>query len=84
MHEGPQAGGHGLPILDKRRRIDDHVHALVGLKGLLAGSATQKVERGVVRDAEYPGFGVVDRLGLGEGFQRLEHRLLDDILPIDH
>src|SRR5262249_33873368 len=65
MHEGPQADGHGLPILNWSCRIDDHVDVLVGVNGLLAGSATQKVECGVVCDAESPGFGVVDRLGLG-------------------
>jgi hypothetical protein len=42
----------GLPLLNRSRRIDNHVHALIGLKGLLAGSVTQKVECGVVRYAE--------------------------------
>src|SRR5580704_19794850 len=37
MHEGPETDRRRLPILNGRRWIDDHVHALVGLKGLLPG-----------------------------------------------
>ena len=82
-HEGPQAGGRDLAVLHVGKRVDDHVHILIGAAGVLPSAAAQMIKRGIVRDAKQPAFRIGDRSGRGKGFDRLHQRFLDHILAVD-
>ena len=84
-HQGAQAGGRGLAALDRAVGIGDRLQRLVAvLDALAAGAAAQEIQRRVVGDAEQPALDVGERAGMREGLDRLDQRLLQHVLAVDH
>ena len=54
------------------------------LDALAARAAAQEIQRRVVGDAEQPALDVGERAGMREGLDRLDQRLLQHVLAVDH
>ena len=65
------------------RRISNHIHVLVRVRGRLARAAPQIIERRVMGDPKQPAFRVLDRSGAWQRFDRLHERVLHHILTVD-
>ena len=83
-HEGAQAGAGDLAAQDVIGRVGNHVHLLAQLECLLAVALAQKIQRGVVRDPEQPSPRVADCAGGCERLHRLDQRILQHVLAVDH
>jgi hypothetical protein len=82
-HKGPQARRRDLMIANGIRRISNHIHVLVRMRGVLARPPPQIVERRVVGDAKHPALRVFNRSSARQGFDRLHQRFLDHVLAVD-
>jgi hypothetical protein len=87
-HEGTQAGagylaaGHGIELVGHR------LHLLHRAERFLPVAPAQEIERGVVRNAKQPAFrifnGIADLAGGSIRLHRLDQRILQHILAVDH
>jgi hypothetical protein len=83
-HESPKAGFGNLTIVHGVSWFGQPLQVLIGASRVIATAAPQKVQCGVVSDPKQPGSGIGDRRGLGQSLDRLQERLLDHILRINH
>jgi hypothetical protein len=83
-HEGPKAGCRDLTIVHGVSGVGKHLQILIGTSSVMATAAPQKVERGVVSNSKQPASQIRDRWSVGQSLDRLQERLLDHILAINH
>src|ERR1700691_534146 len=82
-HESAQTRCGDLVVRVARIRSGNHVENLLVLQHRPPRASTQEIKRGIVSDTEQPAFSVADDTGIRQGGEGLDHRILDDILPID-
>src|SRR5450755_328624 len=82
-HESAQTRCGDLVVWVARIRSGSDVENLLILQHRPARASTQEIKGGIVSDTEQPGFSVADDTGIRQGGEGLDHRILDDVLPID-
>ena len=84
MHEGAKAGAGDMPAVGAAGRVFDGRYVGFGHDGPFPIAPAQMVLGGIVGDAKQPVLRLFDRDAAVERLQRLDQRLLHDVLAVDH
>ncbi len=83
-HEGAKARTGNLAACDGIGRIGNHVHLLARSERFLPVAAAQEIQRGVLRDPKQPPPRIADGAGGRQRLDRLDQRILQHILAVNH